>query len=111
MKRSNSSCVVCGTSLSGVVDAAHLSPYATDKNNRANPSNGICLCKYCHRALDLRLIAITPDGNLLVSPSIEDSVANHHFSQIKSEDRLLWLKGVDSSFLQLTVQWFKENLP
>lgn len=110
MARSNSTCIVCGTSLAGLVEAAHLSPYAVDKKNRANPANGICLCKYCHRALDLRLIAIHPNGTLLVAPLVNDQVAHHHFSQIEAEQRMRWLKDVDPKFLELTVQWFYENL-
>lgn len=106
--RSNSCCIVCGTSLSGLLDASHLSPYAVDKKNRANPANGICLCKYCHRALDLRLIAIRKNGDLLVASSVDDEIAHHHFSQITREQRLQWIKGVDPKFLELTVQWFND---
>ena len=111
MARSNSTCIVCGTSLPGLVEAAHLSPYAVDKKNRANPANSICLCKYRHRALDLRLIAIQPDGTLLVAPFLDDQVANHHFSWIEPERRLRRLKGVGPEFLKLTVRWFHESLP
>jgi hypothetical protein len=110
LRRSNSTCIVCGSALPGVVEAAHLSPYASDKSNRANPANGVCLCKYCHRALDLRLIAIQPDGVLLVSPSVSDPIALHHFSQISREQRAKWLVGVDRNFLKLTKQWYDENL-
>ncbi len=110
MARSNSTCIVCGTSLPGVVEAAHLSPYASDKNNRANPGNGVCLCKFCHRAFDLRLIAIAPDGSLLVAPDVVDPIALHHFSQIEPKQRLFWLQDVNPVFLELTVQWFEESL-
>ncbi len=109
MSRSNSMCIVCGTSLEGIVEAAHLSPYASDKNNRANPGNGICLCKYCHRAFDLRLIAIAPDGSLFVAPSVSDQIAMHHFSMIEKTQRFRWLQGVDAEFLELTLQWFNDN--
>jgi hypothetical protein len=110
LARSNSTCIVCGTSLAGLTEAAHLSPYASDKSNRANPGNGICLCRFCHRSLDLRLIAIESDGSLLVSPTVKDKIALHHFSQISSQKRLQWLRNVDVKFLVLTVQWFNENL-
>ena len=48
-ERSNHRCVVCGTDLVEVLDVAHLSSYSEDKDNRANPANGICLCSFCHR--------------------------------------------------------------
>ncbi len=108
--RSLYSCIVCGTQQPGLVDAAHLSPYATDIENRANPANGICLCKYCHRALDLRLIAISPSGELLVSPEIKDPVAEFHFAQIDAGTRRRLLLGVDPAFLELTVKWHNEYL-
>lgn len=110
LARSNSTCIVCGSSMHGMVEAAHLSPYASDKKNRANPANGVCLCKYCHRALDLRAIAIRPDGVLLVSRSVKDAIALHHFSIVSPEERKKWLVGVDPDFLLKTVLWYEESL-
>lgn len=110
MERSDSRCVVCGSRLAGLVEAAHLSPYATDVKNRANPANGICLCKYCHRALDLRHIAIAPSGELLVDPEINDPIAAFHFGRIANDERKTFLLGVAPDFLNLTVKWHKEYL-
>jgi hypothetical protein len=108
LARHGGACAVCGTKVAGMVDAAHISPYAADEKNRANPSNGICLCTYCHRALDRRLIAITPDGELLISNNINDPIASAHFSAIDAATRRNWLKDVNADFLQLTVKWFNE---
>jgi predicted restriction endonuclease len=112
LRRSNSKCVICGTSLPGLVEAGHIIPYASDHNNRANPANGIALCKYCHCAFDLRLIAIQNDGELLVAPSIDkgDKIAALHFSRVDKKERLVWLQGVDHNFLEIAVQWYKDNL-
>lgn len=107
--RSDGHCVVCGTNQREVIDAAHLSPYSSDKKNRANPANGICLCKYCHTCLDKSLIGILPDGGLLVSESITDSVSQFHFRRISEEKRVELLSGVNPEFLLLTEQSFKEN--
>ncbi len=111
MRRSDSTCVVCGSRQFGVVDAAHLSPYASDQQNRANPANGVCLCTFCHRALDRRIIAIHPNGNLLVCPSVADPIAKEHFTRLHPKTRKVWLSGVNPKFLELTVQWFQENVP
>lgn len=108
--RHKHTCVVCGTTFAAVVEVAHLSSYATDKQNRANPSNGVCLCTFCHRALDRRLIAIKPDGELLVAQFIDDPIALHHFKRVNSVTRKDWLRGVDTYFLELTVKWFNDNL-
>jgi hypothetical protein len=107
--RSDSACVVCGTRQCGVVDAAHLSPYASDQHNRANPANGVCLCTFCHRALDRRIIAICPSGELLVCPSVTDPIAKQHFTTLDAETRKVWLTGVNPQFLELSVQWFRES--
>jgi HNH endonuclease len=108
-ERHGKKCVVCGTQLEEVIEAAHLSPYAADKNNRANPANGVCLCTYCHRALDRRLIAICPDGRLLISSTIDDPIALTHFQRVTTGTRKQWLNGVEPVFLELTVMWFKQN--
>ncbi|MCL4303178.1 MAG: HNH endonuclease [Anaerolineae bacterium] len=109
LERHRSTCVVCGTKLGAVIEVAHISPYATDKQNRANPANGICLCSFCHRALDKRLIAIKPNGELLVSKSISDLIAVSHFMAIDPVTRKSWLSGVEAQFLELTVRWFNDN--
>lgn len=108
-KRSGGHCIVCGSNLQAVIDAAHLSPYASDEKNRANPANGICLCKYCHTCLDKSLISILPNGELLVSPSVSDSISQFHFRRITREERLAWLAGVNPDFLLLTKESYEQN--
>lgn len=50
--RQGAICAICGTTLKAVLEVAHISPYATDPSNRANPANGIVMCVFCHRAFD-----------------------------------------------------------
>lgn len=109
-RRHNGTCIVCGINVRALVDVAHLSSYATDKKNRANPANGVCLCTFCHRALDRRLIAICSTGELLIADLIDNPVATAHFSRISVDVRRKWLLGVDPAFLELTVTLFKKNL-
>jgi hypothetical protein len=73
--RSEYACVVCGSTIRSLLDAAHLSPYAVDVENRGNPANGVCLCKYCHTALDRRVIGICVTGELITASVINDPVA------------------------------------
>jgi hypothetical protein len=91
-----------------LTEAAHLSAYSTDKENRANPENGICLCVFCHKALDRRLIAIFPNGDILISNMISDKIAKQHFSHLNATQRKPWLNGIDDTFLELTVERFCE---
>jgi hypothetical protein len=108
MERHNYTCIVCGSTLRPVLEAAHLSPYAVDKENRANPANGICLCTFCHRLLDRRLIGIRPNGQLLISEGIRDAVALEHLSRVSDSERKVWLSGVDPNFLNLSVKLFED---
>lgn len=100
MTRHEKSCVLCGTSLEEMLDAAHISPYATDKRNRANPANGLCLCAFCHRAFDRGLVAIHPDGHLWVSHTVDSDATFHaHISGMDAAERRKRLKGVDVEIL------------
>ena len=108
-QRSNHQCVICGSRLRELMEAAHLSPYATDRKNRANPANGVCLCRFCHRAMDSQFLAIEADGHLLIVPEImKDPVAKFHFNNIDTEQRQKWLRGVDPQFLNKSVELYKE---
>ena len=50
LDRQNHTCAICGTTIREVLDVAHISTYAGDPKNRANPANGIGTWSYCHRA-------------------------------------------------------------
>ena len=68
-------CCACGLRIRlpevGVtfVDAAHLIPFADTRND--HPTNGICLCKNHHWAMDMNLIAPDPDSVWHVSPRLD----------------------------------------
>ena len=97
--RADTTCAVCGSRQSEIIEAAHLSPWAADPDNRANPANGLSLCTLCHRALDRGLIAIRSDGELLVRPDVADPVAIHHFTRLSSADRKALIAGAHPKFL------------
>ena len=92
-ERQDWTCLICGTKVREVIDVAHISPYASDSKNRANPANGIALCGYCHRAFDRNVIKITPDAHVVVLT--DDSVAQFLGSRIQPEDRVSLMIGVD----------------
>ena len=102
LKRHRHTCVVCGTRLRVALEAAHIRSYSADPTNRANPSNGICLCRYCHAAFDADEILLLPDGSLLVVNLHNelDEVARRHFFSVISSERKEWLRGVNPLFLE-----------
>ena len=97
--RHDYTCVVCGTQLRSVLDAAHLRGYAADPEHRANPANGICLCSFCHTAFDGGDVSILPDGSLQFPSNLCDEIALAHFTAVSAETRRHRLQGVDERFL------------
>ena len=106
LERHHYKCLVCGTVLQSTIEVAHIRGYSADPANRANPSNGICLCRYCHAAFDAGDILIQPDGNLLTVDCNDglDEVARCHFLRIASATREDRLRGVNLGFLEERVQ-------
>ena len=60
--------------------------------------------------LDRRLIAIRPNGQLLISEAISDEVALDYLTRVCDSERRVWLSGVDPKFLNLSVKWFENTL-
>ena len=106
LERHRYTCVVCGTRLRVVLEAAHIRDYSADPSHRANPSNGICLCRYCHAAFDAGEIVLLRDGSLVVvnDNNEVDEVARHHFFSVSSSARKKWLRGVNVDFLEERAQ-------
>ena len=82
----NQKCIVCGVKNAALLDSAHIIPYSIDKKNRANPANGICLCKYCHAAYDSQLIEICHTG---VVDILDDEFLSYHRILLSVEERSL----------------------
>ena len=99
LSRHEYTCLVCGTQLPSVLDAAHIRSYASDKSQRANPANGICLCSYCHAAYDSGDITVLADGKVRCFGHIRDEIALKHFTALSQEKRRHWLSGVDKRLL------------
>ena len=101
LRRQSYTCAICGTTLKEVLDVAHISKYATDLNNRANPANGIGLCAFCHRAFDGGVFQLSDAGILTIADDIEaDFVTTAHMSSLSVATRLQLLEGVDRNLLR-----------
>ena len=101
LHRQGYACAICGTTLSEVLDVAHISRYATDVANRANPANGIALCAYCHRAFDRGIFRLQVNGIVSVADeSCLDQVAMAHLSNLSAEARQCLIRGVDPELLR-----------
>ena len=102
LERQHYTCTICGTTLREALDVAHVSSYAADIENRANPANGIVLCAFCHRAFDGGVFRILEDGNVITAPNVHiDDVTDTHLKNLTAKDRLKLLDGVDKELLRL----------
>lgn len=69
-------CAVCQLSFDGVLEAAHIIPWASQRQHlRADPRNGLCLCPNHHRLFDSDLLSIEPDFRIrYADPTMADGV-------------------------------------
>ena len=68
-------CCISGISIPELLVAAHIVPWITDKNNRLNPRNGLCINVLHHSAFDSGLIAID-DFKVVISKAVSKENSN-----------------------------------
>lgn len=64
-------CAVTGTDVPGVLEAAHIAKYGGKQTNQIR--NGLLLRSDIHRLFDQRLVTVTPDYIVRVSPALKGS--------------------------------------
>jgi putative restriction endonuclease len=72
----NFNCAICRISLPVMLNASHIIPWALDKQRRADPRNGICLCVLHDRAFDRGLITVREDFKIAISKIIKKTNAS-----------------------------------
>lgn len=75
----SSQCCITGLSVSDLLCASHIVPWAIDHKNRTNPRNGLCLNALHDRAFDRGLLTIDVDLKVRLSKLIDlenDPAAN-----------------------------------
>lgn len=63
-------CCMSGLSDARLLIASHIVPWSSDKANRLNPSNGLCLSAIHDRAFDKGLITLTDDFKIVISEDL-----------------------------------------
>ncbi len=64
-------CCMSGIGEPRLLVASHIVPWSKDKQNRLNPSNGICLSAIHDRAFDKGLITLSDDFKVMVSDELK----------------------------------------
>lgn len=69
-------CCISGLAVPELLNASHIVPWATDKVNRVNPRNGLCLNALLDRAFDRGLLTVLPNYIVKVSSILKGANAN-----------------------------------
>ena len=64
-------CCISGLSDARLLMASHIVPWSSDKQNRLNPSNGLCLSAIHDKAFDRGLITISDDYEVMLSEQLK----------------------------------------
>ena len=64
-------CCMSGLSDARLLIASHIVPWSKDKQNRLNPSNGLCLSAIHDRAFDKGLITLSDDFKIVISEELK----------------------------------------
>jgi predicted restriction endonuclease len=80
-------CCMSGVSIPELLIASHIIPWANTKENRLNPSNGLCLSAIHDRAFDKGLISVDTNYNIVIAKQLK---LYHDIPQI---DILIQLEG------------------
>ena len=64
-------CCISGLSDARLLMASHIVPWSSDKINRLNPSNGLCLSAIHDKAFDRGLITISDDHKVMLSEQLK----------------------------------------
>lgn len=74
-------CCITGLADTRFLVASHIRPWRSDRHNRLNPHNGLCLSTLYDRAFDLGLITFSEDFRLMVSPSLREQMKNDYVNE------------------------------
>ena len=69
-------CCITGLTTQGLLNACHIVPWSVDVREGLNPRNGLCINVLHHKAFDLGLMTVTPDGMIKISPRWIESVGS-----------------------------------
>ena len=72
------SCCITDLNIPELLVAAHISQWSSNRHNRLNPQNGLCLNLIHDKAYEIGLITISEDYRVIVSKKISE----HYSSQI-----------------------------
>jgi len=75
-------CCMSGVSIPELLIASHIIPWAKAKDNRLNPSNGLCLSAIHDKAFDKGFLTVLPDYSIKVSNKLTSYDCNSNQTKL-----------------------------
>ncbi|MFZ6708549.1 HNH endonuclease [Undibacterium sp. TC9W] len=82
-----SRCCITGLAHPSLLVASHIIPWRSDRANRLNPSNGLCLSMLHDKAFDKGLLTVDTEYKIKISPAANKLADNPFASE--------WILGLD----------------
>ena len=76
LKNFDGKCCVTGLNIPKLLRASHITEWSSDKSNRMNPENGLCLDAMYDAAFDKHLISFDDDYRMVISKEIKEYYTN-----------------------------------
>lgn len=104
-------CCITGLAHPALLVASHIVPWRSDKDNRLNPRNGLCLSTLHDKAFDKGLISVRPDYTIRISSAARELSGNRFASE--------WLIGLEGKKIALPekfspsmefIEWHNEHI-
>lgn len=104
-------CCITGLTEARLLVASHIVPWRTDKNNRLNPRNGLCLSALHDKAFDLGLFTLTLNLKIKNSQKLKEMAGNPFAAD--------WLVGLEGRSIELPqkfgpleefIDWHNKNV-
>jgi putative restriction endonuclease len=70
-------CCITGIKNPKLLIASHIIPWSKDKNNRLNPSNGLCLSNLHDKAFDSGLLTLNNNYEVVLSKNLKNEKNNY----------------------------------
>ena len=89
-KNYNYMCAVCGITETEFLIARHISTWTEDKDNRLNPSNGLCLCPLHDKAFEYGYISLDDNYEIIIKETMnKDSILFNELNKFKQKQILI----------------------
>lgn len=104
-------CCITGLAHPSLLVASHIVPWRSDKNNRLNPRNGLCLSTLHDKAFNQGLITIKPDFTIKISSSAREIADNRFASEwlIALDGRQIVMPEKFSPSIEF-IEWHNEHI-